>query len=133
MLSKFLSNTGLAAALFFTAAAHAELTSPQKATLATAMASGAPLAILWENNDFTGRAVTISDCLDINSLSKINNFNDRTTSIQLFNGAEITIYQHDNWQGSNRVITQNVNTLNNGPYYFNDEASSVKFNNCYQP
>jgi hypothetical protein len=92
--------------------------------------STAPYVMFYEHPGYTGVALTVNAPFDINLMkgSPNGDFNDRISSIRVFNGASILVYEHPNWAGSSLLVNTNIPDLRNiaGGYY-NDAISSMSW------
>jgi hypothetical protein len=79
-------------------------------------------AILYKDNNYTGRPVTITG--NVSSLGSSFGFNDKATSLRLYNGATIRLYKDSGYSGSSLYRTIDTSSLG-GSYNFNDKTSSV--------
>jgi hypothetical protein len=104
--------------------------------------SSTPYAILYKGANYTGTQWTIFYPYDFNSVyvtgadvpdeDDPDEMNDAITSVQVFNGASIRLYEHHNFTGSTLDVSSNVANLGN----FDNRTSSIFWLNnqsCLQP
>ncbi|MBN2134827.1 MAG: peptidase inhibitor family I36 protein [Acidobacteria bacterium] len=86
---------------------------------------GGSYAMLYEDQNYGGRSVRVTDSMADLDLSK---FNDKLSSLKLFNLQSVAIYEHKSYMGKCQTIRNpNVADLKESAVK-NDKASSIKLN-----
>ena len=79
-----------------------------------------PRACFYSGNNYSGQTVCVNSG---QSLSSIGNWNDKVSSVRLYNGASVTMCQHVGFNGFCRTSSNNEPAL--GPW-LNNKISSVR-------
>ena len=87
---------------------------------------GGPHVILYQDRNFSGRSVRVTQSMADLDLSK---FNDKLSSLKLVNIGSIAVYEHDNFMGKCQTFTQDARDMS-GSNVGNDKASSIRLNSA---
>ncbi len=83
-----------------------------------------PYAVLWEHPNFSGRsAVIMTNDGDLRANVPAGNMNDVVSSVQIVNGASISLCTNLDFGGQCMDLTSSVSTL---PHWLADKATSVE-------
>ena len=79
-------------------------------------------ACFYESSDFNGRAFCLHPGQQMDDVPR--GFNDRISSIQLFGGAQVTVYRDSDFRGTPRQFRDSVRDLRGSGW--NDRISSIR-------
>ncbi len=83
-------------------------------------------ATIYEDSRYRGDQLLIEDEADIANLSEygrwFGDWNDIVSSVKVYNGCKLTMWEHSKQRGAEKVFTSNNRALPSG---FNDKASSL--------
>jgi hypothetical protein len=83
-----------------------------------------PLVILYEDNNFGGKQLLVKE--DKNDL-RVNNFNDKVSSIKMVDVASIAAYEDPEFKGDCQTFTTDALSMA-GTKVGNDKISSIRYN-----
>lgn len=82
-----------------------------------------PYVVLYEHGKYDGKPLTLWG--NTPRLDGSRHFNDKVSSIKLFNGAKVKLYENKDYKGRGLYIENNISRMSE--YNFNDIASSLMF------
>jgi hypothetical protein len=86
------------------------------------IARGTPKAIIYSEKDYTGSAEFLLEAGDYN-LDKLGIDNDSLSSLRVFPGNSVTLYEHSNFGGEQLTFTSSVAYVGDN---WNEKASSIR-------
>lgn len=101
-------------------AIKSSMTKDEVSMFNDALASQSPFAVLYEHCDYRGAKYVIYG--DMKKVGGI--WNDATSSVRLYNGAGINLFEHDSYNGQSVYLTSSNACLANNE--FNDTVSSLQ-------